>query len=57
MTHEVISALRGQCSHHYPAMVMTLERGRRRARCLNCNALGTIRATLGEAMSALREVR
>jgi len=57
MAQEVISALRGQCSHRYPALVMTLERGRRRARCLNCGALGTIGVTLGEAMSALRELR
>jgi hypothetical protein len=57
MVQEVICSPRVKCSHRYPAQVKTLERGRRRAQCLNCDTLGPMRATMGEAMNALREVR
>jgi hypothetical protein len=57
MVQEAISPLQGRCSHRYPMVVSTFERGRRRARCLNCEALGPARPTLWEAVSALRKVR
>jgi hypothetical protein len=49
--------LRGECRHRYPTMIVTTEGGLRRARCMNCGALGAMRDTLGEAISALRMVR
>lgn len=46
--------LRWWCRHYHPALVTATESGRR-ARCLKCGALGPVRASLGEAVRALRE--
>ncbi len=46
--------LRWQCRHVYPALVVSNGEDGRRARCLNCGALGPVRANLAEAMRALR---
>jgi hypothetical protein len=49
--------LRWRCGHLYPALVSTTKEGGRRARCLNCGALGPVRPSLAEATRALRGLR
>jgi hypothetical protein len=56
-TQQKAHSLRSECKHRYPTMVMAVEGGLRRAQCMNCDALGEIRETIGEAISALRMVR
>jgi hypothetical protein len=44
-----------RCGHLYPIMVSAAEGGKKRARCLGCEATGPLRAGAPEAMRALRE--
>ena len=44
-----------RCGHFYPIVVSTTEGGKKRARCLGCEATGPLRAGAPEAMRALRE--
>lgn len=42
-----------QCGHRHPALVTTSDAGRR-ARCLGCGTIGPWRASLAEALRALK---
>jgi hypothetical protein len=44
-----------RCGHLYPIVVSAAEGGKKRARCLGCEATGPLRAEAPEAMWALRE--
>ena len=44
-----------RCGHLYPIVVSDAEGGKKRARCLGCEATGPSRAGAPEAMRALRE--
>jgi hypothetical protein len=44
-----------RCGHFYPIVVSTTEGGKKRARCLGCEATGPLRAGAPEAMRALKE--
>ena len=48
--------IRWSCGHRAPMLATTTESGTR-VRCLRCDTLGPVRADLGEAMRALREMR
>ena len=56
MEQQKTEPIRWSCGHRAPMWVTTTESGVR-ARCERCDALGPIRADLGEAMRALREMR
>lgn len=43
-----------QCQHHYPILVENAESGKR-ARCLGCSQVGSVRADAEAAMRALRD--
>ena len=42
------------CGHRYPLEVVSIEDGKKRARCLSCGATGPARDALAEAAAALR---
>jgi hypothetical protein len=44
-----------RCGHLYQIVVSAAEGGKKRARCLGCEATGPLRAGAPEAMRALRE--
>jgi hypothetical protein len=44
-----------RCGHLYPIVLSDAEGGKKRARCLGCEATGPSRAGAPEAMRALRE--